>query len=64
MLDLFEELVALINALESRRPTSKRLELRLCSGKCLFLYHYWIDPVFGWMNARIQTWSRSPSRSA
>lgn len=23
---------------------------------CLFLYHYLIDPVFGFMNARIQTW--------
>jgi hypothetical protein len=24
--------------------------------KCLFLYHYWRDPVFGFMNARIQSW--------
>ena len=24
--------------------------------KCLFLYHYRIHPVFGWLNARIQTW--------
>jgi hypothetical protein len=24
--------------------------------KCLFIYQYWIDPDFGWMNARIQTW--------
>ena len=24
--------------------------------KGLVLYHYWIDPQFGWMNARIQSW--------
>lgn len=24
--------------------------------KGLVLYHYWIDPQFGWMNARIQAW--------
>jgi len=23
---------------------------------CAVLYHYWIDPEWGWMNARIQTW--------
>ena len=43
-----------------RDAASKRLELRLCLRKCLFLYHYWIDPVFGWMNARIQTWFPFP----
>ena len=25
-------------------------------GKCMHLYQYWIDPEFGFMNARIQTW--------
>src|SRR6266704_4103703 len=24
--------------------------------KGLVLYHYWIDPQFGWMSARIQSW--------
>ena len=43
-----------------RNAASKQLEVRLRSGKCLFLYHYWIDPVFGWMNARIQTWFPFP----
>ena len=43
-----------------RNAASKQLELRLCVRKCLFLYHYWIDPVFGWMNARIQTWFPFP----
>jgi hypothetical protein len=35
---------------------TKKLELKLCPGKCLFLYHYQIHPVFGFLNARIQTW--------
>lgn len=43
-----------------RNAASKHLELRLCTRKCLFLYHYWIDPVFGWMSARIQTWFPFP----
>ncbi len=30
--------------------------LRLHPSKCLHLYHYWLDPRFGFMNARIQTW--------
>ena len=30
--------------------------LKLYPGKCLHLYKYWIDPVFGFMSARIQTW--------
>ena len=25
---------------------------------CLTIYHYRIDPEFGWMHARIQTWFR------
>jgi hypothetical protein len=35
---------------------SKHLELKREPRQCLHLYHYWIDPVLGWMNARIQTW--------
>jgi len=30
--------------------------LKPTPGKCLHLYHYWLDPFFGFMNARIQTW--------
>jgi hypothetical protein len=30
--------------------------LRLRPSKCLHLYHYYLDPQFGFMNARIQTW--------
>jgi hypothetical protein len=36
--------------------TTKHLELKRERRQCLHLYHYWIDPVFGWMNARLQTW--------
>jgi hypothetical protein len=35
---------------------SKQLVLEPKVRKCLYIYHYWIDPVFGFMNARIQTW--------
>ena len=34
----------------------KKLELKHRLRKCLFLYHYWIHPLFGFMSARIQTW--------
>jgi len=39
-----------------RNRQEKKLELRALQRKCLHLYHYWIDPIFGFMNARIQTW--------
>jgi hypothetical protein len=39
-----------------RNREKKKLELQLCPRKCLFLYHYQIHPVFGFLNARIQTW--------
>jgi hypothetical protein len=42
---------------EVYRDRAKRmLTLQPRWRKCLFVYHYWIDPVFGFMNARIQTW--------
>jgi hypothetical protein len=37
-------------------PARKQLELKHRLRKCLFLYHYWIHPLFGFMSARIQTW--------
>jgi hypothetical protein len=39
-----------------RNRREKRLQLVSTQRKCKFLYHYWIDPVFGFMSARIQTW--------
>lgn len=39
-----------------RNRETKRLDLVRRSRKCLFVYQYWQDAEFGWMNARIQTW--------
>jgi len=39
-----------------RNRCAKRLELVSRVRKCLYLYHYMVHPVFGFMNARIQTW--------
>ena len=39
-----------------RNREEKKAELQPRIRKCLFLYHYWIDAVFGFMNARIQSW--------
>jgi hypothetical protein len=43
-----------------RNRETKKLDLVSRPRKCLFLYHYWIHPVFGFMNARIQTWFPFP----
>ena len=43
-----------------RNRETKKLDLVARPRKCLFLYHYWIHPVFGFMNARIQTWFPFP----
>lgn len=58
-----EGLVCVLKSLEPcmgadihRDRAAKKLRPVLRPRKCLHLYHYWIDPVFGWMNARIQTW--------
>jgi len=34
----------------------KQLEIKHRLRKCLFLYHYWRHPIFGFMSARMQTW--------
>jgi hypothetical protein len=34
----------------------KRLELRPAVRKCTHVYHYFLDPKYGFMSARIQTW--------
>ena len=39
-----------------RNRETKLLEMVPRHRKCLHLYHYQIHPVFGFMNARIQTW--------
>jgi len=37
-------------------PAQKKLVLESRWRKCLHIYHYMVDEVFGWMNIRIQTW--------
>lgn len=56
-------LIAVLTSLEPcmsydihRNRDLKRLELVSRFRKGLALYHYFIDPVFGFMNARIQSW--------
>ena len=39
-----------------RNRETRRLELQPRFRKCLFLYHYWMHPQLGFLNARIQTW--------
>ncbi len=39
-----------------RNRETRKLELVSRTRKCLFLYHYWVHPEFGWMNVRMQTW--------
>jgi len=39
-----------------RDRQSKKLVLERAQRKCLYLYHYWIDPVFGFMSGRLQSW--------
>jgi len=35
---------------------TKKIQMRKRERMCLHIYHYMIHPVFGFMNARIQTW--------
>jgi hypothetical protein len=58
-----EGLICILTAVEPcqsyevvRNREEKKAELQPRTRKCLFLYHYWIDAVFGFMNARIQSW--------
>lgn len=39
---------------------SLKLQLKRAWRQCLFVYHYWIDAVFGFMSARLQTWFPFP----
>ena len=36
--------------------SSKKLELIMAPRKCVFLYHYFNDPVFGFGHVRLQSW--------
>ncbi len=39
-----------------RNAMTQRPELAIAPRKCLFLYPYFMHPVFGFMSARLQTW--------
>jgi len=39
-----------------RNRETKQLDLVARWRKCLFLYHYWLHPRWGFMHARLQTW--------
>jgi len=41
-------------------PNTHRPELAIAPRKCLFLYHYWMHPVFGFMSVRLPTWFPFP----
>jgi len=43
-----------------RNRQKKIIEMVNRIRKCKFLYHYWIDPQFGFMSARVQTWFPFP----
>jgi hypothetical protein len=56
-------LICIITAVEPclsydivRDRQSRRLQLLPRHRKCLYLYHYQVHPLFGFMHARIQTW--------
>ena len=58
-----EGLICVLKAVEpcmsfeyKRSPNPTERGLRLVPRKCLHLYKYFVHPVFGFMNARIQTW--------
>ena len=58
-----EELICLLSCVEPCRSyeirrdrQQQRLVLKPRQRKCLHIYRYWIDPVFGFMSARVQTW--------
>lgn len=39
-----------------RSKKEKTQELRRRPGKCLHHYFYFLDPTFGWLHVRVQTW--------
>ena len=58
-----EGLICLLSCVEPCRSYAirrdrqqQRLVLEPRQRKCLHIYRYWIDPVFGFMSARVQTW--------
>lgn len=42
------------------KGSSQGPELQMAPRKCLFVYQYWMHPVFGFMSVRLQTWFPFP----
>ena len=68
--DIRQGLVCVLTSVEPCRTfeiyrdrDTKHLHLQPRVRKCLFLYHCVVHPVFGFLNARIQTWFPFRSRS-
>ena len=62
--EITEGLVCIFSVLEpgvslavAGNRKTQRLEIVRRNRRCLHLYWYLIDPVFGWMHVRIQTWA-------
>jgi hypothetical protein len=60
---LSQGLVAILSCVERcqsftvrRDALSRKLQLCCIPMKCLFYYHYFLDPVFGLLHVRTQTW--------
>lgn len=47
-----------------RSPDEHERGLKLRTRKCRHIYEYFIHPVFGFMNARLQTWFAPPQATA
>ncbi len=43
-----------------RNRATRQIDLVMRWRQCLFVYHYWMDPTLGFVNARIQTWLPFP----
>lgn len=61
--NITEGLICIFSALENcgsykvvGNRSIQKLQIKYYFTKCLHLYHYWVDPIFGLMHGRIQTW--------
>jgi hypothetical protein len=53
---VFKTVEPLLGFAIHRNREAHKLELRMEHRKCLYLYHYYKHPVFGFMHIRVQTW--------
>jgi len=53
---MFSVLETCIAPLIKGNRATQKLELYMGTRKCVFIYHYWNDPVLGFGHTRLQTW--------